>query len=61
MYPDCPSLRGQRHVKDLIDYVKKGGKGMIVFIAALPNVIAFKPNKKGDIKIHELLKKSFKS
>lgn len=58
MYPDCPSLRGQRHIKDLIEHKKSGGEGIILFIAALPNIFAFKPNKVGDPKIYELLKEA---
>lgn len=55
MYPDCPSLRGQRHVEDLIDWVRGGGKAVVVFIAALPGVKAFKPNRSADPRIYELL------
>ena len=48
MYPDCPTIRGQRHVKELTEYSKNGGSAIIVFMAALPEVSAFKPYKKGD-------------
>ncbi|NIQ07838.1 MAG: DNA/RNA nuclease SfsA [Candidatus Korarchaeota archaeon] len=60
MYPDCPSSRGQRHIRELIDHVQKGKQGSILFIAALPNVYAFKPYKKGDPKIYTLLQKAQK-
>lgn len=55
LYPDCPSLRGRRHIRDLIDHVKEGGKGSVLFIAALPNVEAFKPNEAEDPEIYNLL------
>ncbi len=55
MYPDCPSLRGQRHVEDLIDWAREGGRAMVVFMAALPGVRAFKPNRSADARIDELL------
>lgn len=55
LYPDCPSLRGRRHIRDLIAHVKDGGKGFVLFIAALPNVEAFKPNKAEDPEIYNLL------
>lgn len=56
MYPDCPSIRGRRHVDDLIRYVEKGGKAMIVFIAAHPSAKAFKPSDEGDPILSEKIK-----
>ena len=58
MYPDCPSARGRKHILELTEYVKKGGKVVILFIAALPNVEMFKPYKAGDPELFELLIKS---
>ena len=55
MYPDCPSTRGRKHVKELTNHAKRGGKSIILFIAALPKVEAFKPNKTADPEIHKLL------
>ena len=55
MYPDCPTLRGRRHIKELINHVIGGGYAAIVFIAALPGVKAFKPYREGDPVIEELL------
>lgn len=60
MYPDCPSLRGRKHIKELINCVDKGGKAIILFIAALPGVRAFKPNKPADPKLYELLVEAHK-
>ena len=53
MYPDCPSLRGQKHIKDLLTKPKNS---IILFIAGIKNIKAFKPNKNADEKIYELLK-----
>ncbi|MBS7644410.1 DNA/RNA nuclease SfsA [Candidatus Bathyarchaeota archaeon] len=58
MYPDCPSLRGQRHMYELMSHVREGGKGAIIFIAAMPRVEAFKPYRLGDQKLYELLLKA---
>jgi sugar fermentation stimulation protein A len=59
MYPDCPSERGRRHIKVLSGYVKEGGEeGILLFIAALPHVKAFKPNKPADANLYEALKET---
>jgi sugar fermentation stimulation protein A len=58
MYPDCPSLRGQKHVRELADHVKHGGEAIILFIAALPDVTAFKPCRTGDPTLCKLLAKA---
>jgi sugar fermentation stimulation protein A len=55
MYPDCPSARGRRHVRQLIDHRVAGGSVAILFIAALPNVEAFKPSQAGDPELFDLL------
>ncbi len=54
-YPDCPTARGQRHVQELTAYSKTGGAATIVFMAALPEVSAFKPYQKGDPLLAEYL------
>ncbi|MFC2163709.1 DNA/RNA nuclease SfsA [Acidobacteriota bacterium] len=58
MYPDCPTTRGQRHVKELTQYAQKGGTTTIVFMAALPRVTAFKPYEAGDPILHDLLQEA---
>ena len=55
MYPDCPSCRGRRHIRELTHHVRQGGKATILFIAALPNVKAFKPNRAADPGLYESL------
>ncbi|MGB7531756.1 MAG: DNA/RNA nuclease SfsA [Halobacteriota archaeon] len=61
MYPDCPSKRGRKHIKALSCYVKEGGEGILLFIAALPHVKALKPNKPADTKLYEDLKEAHSS
>jgi sugar fermentation stimulation protein A len=53
MYPDCPTERGRRHIKRMIELKDKG---MIIFICALPNVQFFTPYDEGDSEIRKLLK-----
>ena len=60
MYPDCPSQRGRRHIREIAEHVRSGGRGTILFIAAIPNVEAFKPNISADPEIGHLLKEAVK-
>ena len=55
MYPDCPSARGRKHVQELTKYAAHAGRAYIVFIAALPGVEAFQPNRFGDAALPGLL------
>jgi len=55
MYPDCPSCRGKRHIRELTHHVRQGGRATILFIAALPNVEAFKPNRAADPGLYQSL------
>lgn len=48
MYPDCPSARGRRYIMEIIDRRAAGGAAAILFIAALPEVAAFRPSRVGD-------------
>ncbi|RLE86998.1 MAG: DNA/RNA nuclease SfsA [Thermoprotei archaeon] len=58
MYPDCPSPRGRRHVRDLMKFVSSGGRGIILFVAGIPGVTAFKPNRDADVQLYSLLRKA---
>ncbi|WP_297521146.1 DNA/RNA nuclease SfsA [Thermococcus sp.] len=55
MYPDCPSTRGQKHIRELIKLKKVGKRAMIFFIGAMPGVERFKPYERGDPEIARLL------
>lgn len=55
MYPDCPTERGRRHIRELIKLAERGVGSGIVFIAALPEVNGFKPYDKGDPEVSSLL------
>jgi sugar fermentation stimulation protein A len=62
LYPDCPSLRGRKHISKLIKLIKisKEYKAYILFIAAVPGVKAFKPNWEADPVIGNLLRRARK-
>jgi len=53
MYPDCPTERGRKHLRELIENIPYSG---LLFICALPSVEGFKPYCKGDKEICKLLR-----
>lgn len=57
-YPDCPTARGRRQVTELTEHAKRGGSALIVFVAALQGVKAFRPYMKGDPLIPKLLREA---
>ncbi len=58
MYPDCPTLRGQRHIRTLIDHARRGQRATICFIAAFKGAAAFRPYVDGDPVVAALLKRA---
>ncbi len=56
MYPDCPTVRGRKHVSKLIELSSKGWRTYLVFIAALPKPKCFKPYREVDPYLEALLK-----
>jgi sugar fermentation stimulation protein A len=58
MYPDCPTLRGQRHIRTLIDHARRGEKAAICFMAAFKGATAFRPYANGDPVVAALLKQA---
>ena len=48
LFPDAPTLRGNKHVNELIYSSQKGFKNYIVFVIQMKGVHAFKPNDETD-------------
>lgn len=44
LFPDAPTLRGVKHLTELIDAVKNGFEAYVVFVIQLDNVKHFTPN-----------------
>lgn len=59
MYPDCPSIRGQKHIMDLIRNTEEDGESVIMFIAAIPDIKYFKPYREGDPLIYSLISEAY--
>ncbi len=61
MYPDCRTLRGERHLKEITEAVKAGVRGAVIFIAGFPGAKGFTPYDEGDPSIRKLLKEAVKA
>jgi sugar fermentation stimulation protein A len=48
MFPDAPTERGRRHVLEMIEAVKEGYRGYIIFIIQMKGVKGFKANEETD-------------
>lgn len=48
MFPDAPTLRGTKHVHEMIKAVESGYRGIIFFLIQMKNVHSFRPNVKMD-------------
>jgi len=60
-YPDCRSARGRKHIRELMNQVRGGGRAIILFVGALPGVKAFGPNRSADPELYELLLEAHKA
>lgn len=60
MYPDCPTLRGRRHVMELIRLASEGSKVMLVMIAAFPRAKCFMPYREGDPIVYDLISRAYR-
>lgn len=43
LFPDAPTPRGARHLRELAEYVKDGGRGMVFFVIQRSDVLSFSP------------------
>ena len=55
MYPDCPTERGRKQLRELIEIPDRSA---VLFICALPGVRGFKPHCGGDPQICSLLREA---
>jgi len=56
LFPDAPTARGARHVKELEEAVSKGQEAIIVFIVRREDAVKFSPHKQIDPKFAKQLK-----
>ncbi len=48
LFPDAPTVRGTKHINELIDSVKEGYRSYILFVVQLSPVEFFTPNQETD-------------
>ncbi|SFS43653.1 DNA/RNA nuclease SfsA [Marininema halotolerans] len=58
MFPDAPTLRGRKHIGELIRATEEGKRGMVVFIIFMKGVTYFTPLEAVDPLFAEALKKA---
>ncbi|RME31810.1 MAG: DNA/RNA nuclease SfsA, partial [Thermoflexia bacterium] len=55
LFPDAPTLRGQRHLRHLADLARAGEGAAVVFVVQRPDAEAFAPNARADPALTALL------
>ncbi len=58
-FPDAPTSRGCRHLRELIDHCRKGEQGAVVFIVQRSDAVSFSPNEEEDPAFARLLREAF--
>lgn len=58
LFPDAPTTRGQKHLKELIKGVKEGYENYIIFLIQMEDTKIFRPNKETDPAFTETLKEA---
>lgn len=48
LFPDAPTLRGGRHLRELIARVEAGERAAVVFVVQRPDAVAFAPHQEAD-------------
>jgi len=48
LFPDAPTLRGQRHLKELLDLTEEGQRAAVVFVIQRADAREFAPHAKAD-------------
>ncbi|MGI6685933.1 MAG: DNA/RNA nuclease SfsA [Bacillota bacterium] len=60
MFPDAPTLRGTKHVREMIQAVRVGYLGFIIFLVQMKGIKSFTPNRLMDPHFSTALKEAEK-
>ena len=58
LFPDAPTERGTRHVKEITEARKVGYEGLVIFVVPRSDAVMLKPNKALDQKFYQAVKKA---
>ena len=61
MFPDAPTVRGVKHIRELIDAKMMGYRAIVLFVIQMKDVACFKPNAQTHPEFAEILNKANKS
>ena len=61
MFPDAPTMRGAKHIRELISAVEAGYKTFVIFIIQMNDVTYFMPNVARDPRFADILKQGNKA
>lgn len=61
MFPDAPTQRGAKHLKELCSCVEEGYEAYVLFVVQMKNVSSFSPNDITDPEFAEALRKAEKA
>lgn len=56
LFPDAPTIRGTKHIYELINAVEEGYTGILFFLIQMKGVTCFTPNEKRDPEFTKALK-----
>jgi sugar fermentation stimulation protein A len=55
LFPDAPTDRGRKHLRELIDIVDSGDRAAVFFVIQRPDAVCFSPNRETDPDFTETL------
>ncbi|MDI6600964.1 MAG: DNA/RNA nuclease SfsA [Thermoanaerobacteraceae bacterium] len=61
MFPDAPTVRGSKHVKELTEVVKSGMRAVLMFVIQMDGINCFTPNDMMDPEFGSNVRKAVKS
>ncbi len=61
LFPDAPTLRGVKHIEELIECAKRGYESYILFVIQMKGVTSFQPNDEMHPQFGDALRRAAKS
>lgn len=61
LFPDAPTIRGVKHLNELIDSVKNGYEAFVIFVIQMNEANSFRPNDQTHKEFGDALRKAQKS